>query len=301
MKNTSLIWAGIIVLVLLIATGAYAYMHIQSLKTESMATTTASTSGTVAQYSCSEGALTAAFSNASVTLTLPDKRTFVLAQAVSGSGFRYETGTTVFAGKGSNATLTENGTVTYGNCLAGTNTSTGQSGDTNAGMKTFTDSSKTFSFMYPGEFTVTGGGASYTNGWSNNSSQLGLILAQVVVPPSFQPSTNFGDSRFQIGTSADATAVKDCLANPAGSTQQPVNVTINGVKYVKTVAGDAGAGNLYETTMYRTVRNSQCYSVEYTIHSTQLANYPASAGITAFDHAKVQALFEGMVQSVRFL
>jgi hypothetical protein len=155
-------------------------------------------------------------------------------------------------------------------------------------MKTFTDSSGTFRFMYPGMFSLTGSDAGYTNDWSSGSAQLGLVLAQVTIPQSFQPKTNFADARFTVGTSADAAAVKDCLTETNGSTsQKPVPVTINGVPYTKLT--------------YRTVRNNQCYAIEYTIHSANIGNFSPDQGITAFDHAKVQGALEDIVQSFRFL
>ncbi|MDB5265675.1 MAG: hypothetical protein JWM39_388 [Parcubacteria group bacterium] len=302
MKNTTYIWTAIIILVLLIASGAYAYVHINSLKQQlSMASTTPMMAGAATQYSCSQGSLSATFGTSSVMLMLPNARMLTLPQAVSGSGFRYESGTIVFNGKGSSATLTENGTVTYGNCLAGTNASTGTAGDTNAGMKTFTDSSNTFKFTYPGMFALTGSDAGYTNDWSAGSAQLGLVLAQVTIPQSFEPKTNFGDAKFTVGTSADPAAVKGCLTQANGSmTKAPVNVTINGVKYAKLTFGDAGAGNLYDTTSYRTVKNNQCYAIEYTIHSSQFANYPAGS-ITMFDQAKIQSTLDSIAQSFSFL
>lgn len=300
MKQTY-IGAGILVLVLLIASGAYAYAHMQGLKQSGTASTTAMANGTTTQYSCAQGQLSAAFSTGSVMLMLPDGTMLQLPQAVSGSGFRYESGTNVFTGEGSSATLTQNGLVTFSNCLAGKNTSAGASGDTNAGMKVFTDSTGTFSFMYPGMFTVTGSDAGYTTGWSEGSAQLGLVLAQVTIPQSFEPKTNFADAKFTVGTSADPAAVKGCLTQANGSmTTTPVNVTLNGVPFTKLTFGDAGAGNLYDTTSYRTVRNNQCYAIEYTIHSTQLANYPAGT-VSAFDRAKVQGVLEDIVQSFRFL
>ncbi len=293
MKHTY-IWAGLIVLVLILASAVYAYIHIKPLQPVTAAPTSA-------QYSCAQGQLSASFSNQMASLLLPDGTILRLPQTISGSGFRYENGTNVFTGKGSSATLTQNGLVTYGNCIAGTNTSVGASGDTNAGMKTFTDSSTTFNFMYPALYTVTGSDAGYTNDWSSGSAQLGLVLARVMIPQSLEPKTNFGDAKFTVGTSADPAAVKGCLTQANGSmTTKPVNVTIHGVAFTKLTFGDAGAGNLYNTTSYRTVRNTQCYAVEYTIHSSQFANYPAGT-ITKFDQAKVQNLLEGIVQSFRFL
>ncbi len=76
--------------------------------------------------------------------------------------------------------------------------------------------------------------------------------------------------------------------------------SINGVTYTKLESSGAGAGNLYETTSYRTVHNGQCYAIEYTIHSSNIANYPTESGITAFDKAKVQNALESIVQSLSF-
>ncbi|HEV7121702.1 MAG TPA: MliC family protein [Candidatus Paceibacterota bacterium] len=301
MNTKSTLWAGLIVLILLIAAGAYAYLHLTSMSSTMATTTTPAIIGSSTQYTCAQGTLTAAFVTGQVTLTFPDGHTLLLPQMISGSGFRYGTGATVFSGKGSSAMLTENNVITYANCIAGTNTSV-NAGDTNAGMKTFTDSSGTFRFMYPGMFSLTGSDAGYTNDWSSGSAQLGLVLAQVTIPQSFQPKTNFADARFTVGTSADAAAVKDCLTETNGSTsQKPVPVTINGVPYTKLTYGDAGAGNFYETTSYRTVRNNQCYAIEYTIHSANIGNFSPDQGITAFDHAKVQGALEDIVQSFRFL
>jgi Predicted periplasmic protein len=299
MKKTYLLY-GIIVLVLIIAAGAYAFMHIRALNGQ-LASTTPMTLNTTVQYSCVEGAFTALFTDGQATLTFPGGRTLILPQAVSGSGVRYEANGVAFIGKGSDAFLTENDKTTYTDCVASASNSGGMSGDTGAGLKTFADASKTFQFMYPSMFTVTGGGVGYTLDWMNGSSQNGLVLARVTIPKSYQPNTNFSDARFTVGTSADPDAVKTCLTEGNGNPVQATKVTIKGIEYSKMAFNDAGAGNRYETTSYRALKNGQCYVVEYTIHSTNIGNYPTDSGITEFDNAAVQRVLDGMVQSFTFL
>jgi len=206
---------------------------------------------------------------------------------------------------GAYAYFTIRGLNVYGTnatpAVSGTVTSVGASGDTNAGLKTFTDTNGIFSFSYPGLFMLLGSDAGLTNNWSSGSAQKGLVLAQLTIPRSFQPNTNFADARFTVGMSGDPAAVKGCLTQGNGSmTTAPVSVTLNGVSYARLSFGDAGAGNLYETTSYRTIRNNQCYSVEYTIHSSPIANYPAGH-VTAFDRVQVQSVLDSIAQSVRFL
>ncbi len=77
--------------------------------------------------------------------------------------------------------------------------------------------------------------------------------------------------------------------------------TVNGIKYTIFVSTDAGAGNRYETTSYRTVQHGQCYAIEYTIHYAVLENFDPSSGVTGFDQKKVHDALDGIVQSLQFL
>jgi hypothetical protein len=201
-----------------------------------------------------------------------------------------------FASKGNDAFLEENGSITYSDCVGGTTTPT-------TGGTTFTDGSKTFSFTYAAPLTVAGGGIGYSTDWMVNATSSGLVLATVTLPKSFEPSTNFGDAKLTVGTSADPSAVSTCLTyNPSGGpATTPTTTTINGTQYTVFHESDAGAGNRYDTTSYRTLRDSQCYVVEYTIHYSAIENYPADSGITAFDETKVANLLDAVVHSFKFL
>ncbi|MBA3789149.1 hypothetical protein H0X32_01995 [Patescibacteria group bacterium] len=173
-------------------------------------------------------------------------------------------------------------------------------------MKSYTDRGQTFSLSYPETFTFVGkddGFAHYAQGWLQSAATLGSVLVRITVPSSFEPKTNFVDATFGVGSSADRDAIAQCLMAPqsSGPVLPKTTVTIHGVEYTKFISSDAGAGNVYENTSYRTVRNGQCYGVEYTIHSSNIGNYSRDQGITAFDQAKIHAALEGIVQSFKFL
>jgi len=245
-------------------------------------------------YYCQEGILKAAYGKNNVAVTFPDGTASTLPQSISADGGRYESGATVFWSKGDNAFVTVNDKNTYTNCVTGSITDAGD------GLQTYTDPSKLFSFTYPSQFNLSGGDGSYTNNWQGNTQTLGMLLAFVNIPKSFMPNTNFGDSRFIVGTSSDPDAVKNCLKAENGSVVKNKKVMIGGTAFTEITLSDAGAGNYYNTTSYRTVRDNQCYAVEYTIHSMNIGNYSPDQGIKAFDQAKIKSILETIVQSFKF-
>lgn len=246
-------------------------------------------------YFCTEGSFDALFTDKQVTLSI-NGRTLVLPQAVSGSGIRYEANGATLVGKGNNAMLTENGKDAYTNCIAGSVSASG----TGTGLRAFRDASGTFTFAYPAAFTLSGGEMGYTQSWRANATTSGLVLAVVTIPRSFEPGTNFSEAKFTVGVSSDPYVIANC-ATPINGESPRGTISISGHEFTKYVIGDAAAGNLYMTTSYDGLYDGDCYSLEYTVHSTQLANYDPSQGIKAFDQAKVQNALEGIVKSFAFL
>jgi membrane-bound inhibitor of C-type lysozyme len=323
--KTPLFAVGIIVLILIIDGFVYfvaaskasaptmAEQTPSAVATSTTATSTVATNypppqnQNIVTYFCDEGSIKADFIDSTlpssrISITMPSGKTLVLPQVQSGSGIRYETGANTssdvqFDSEGANAFLSENGTNTLNNCLAGT------SSNLENGLYMFTDQSSTFSFSYPPSlFTISGQGIGYSTGWMQNTTALGTVLAEATLPGSFEPKTNFVDAVFTIGTSADPTAVSECLSDSSGGKSvKGTSVTINGVRYTKFVSTGVGAGNIYQTTSYRTLKDGQCYAIEYTIHSANLANYSPSQGISAFNQTKVQTLLEELVQNFTFL
>jgi membrane-bound inhibitor of C-type lysozyme len=300
-KSTT--WTLVIIVIVLIIVAWYAFSEANAPMTGQSGTATVSSTTTqvaTVDYFCASGTIAAAYASTSVNLAFSDGRTLILPQTMSGSGIRYEIGSgtaqdMVFASEGNDATFMENNKTTYDDCVAGTEI------PSTSGMATYTDASNLFSITYPTQFTLSGGGGGYSTSWRTEATSSGMELAVVTIPSSFQPKTNFVGAQFTFGTSVDAAAVSGCLADANGEPVKSSTTTINGVPFTELSYGDVGAGNLYDITSYRIVHNNQCYAAEYVVHSSELGNYPPSAGITAFNSSTVQSLLDGIARSVRFL
>jgi hypothetical protein len=173
---------------------------------------------------------------------------------------------------------------------------------TDAARETFVAGSGDFSFSYPKGLEVVVGNGERVSQWRAGTATLGRLDVTVTVPREMQPNTNFSDARFTVGSSDEPNEVSACLTDTSGAAwTQPATREIGGVTFVVIQTGDAGAGNFYDTTSYRIVRDGRCHAIEYTIHSTNIGNYPVEAGVTEFDRAAIRAVLESMVESFRFL
>ncbi|NTV44700.1 MAG: lysozyme inhibitor [Candidatus Yonathbacteria bacterium] len=250
---------------------------------------------TMIHFYCTEGIVAVAFGDTTADVILPDQRMFTMTQGISGSGARYESGNVVFWNKGDGAFVTEGDKTIYSNCITATVTPEG--GD----MRHVVDASNTFAFTYPAVFTLSGGELGYTETWRQQTTTLGMVLAKVSVPRTFEPQTNFGEAIFTVGTSVDPDAVAKCLTDTGGAQTKKSQVMVGDTSFTVLAFSDAGAGNYYDTTSYRTVRDGQCYAIEYTIHTTAIANYPVDSGIKEFNRENVVSVLENMVKSFAFL
>jgi hypothetical protein len=135
-----------------------------------------------------------------------------------------------------------------------------------------------------------------------NATTSGMVLAMINVPQSYEAGTNFADAKFTVGTSADPSALATCLTyNPTGGPKTlSATSTVNGTTYTVFQSSDAGAGNFYDTTSYRTVRGSQCYAIEYTIHYGNFQNYPKGS-VKQFDETALKSQLDAIAQSFMFL
>jgi hypothetical protein len=159
-----------------------------------------------------------------------------------------------------------------------------------------------FTFIYPKEFSVTGSPNVKTKSWRINATTTGFQIAVVTIPRSYMPGTNFSDAKFTVGVSTDKAELSG-TGCPAGVSFSEAGgataVSIHGQAFTKIVRTEAAAGNIYETTSYFTVQNGGCYAIEYTIHSTNIGNYPAGT-VTAFDKTKVTDILDNIVRSFTF-
>jgi len=162
-----------------------------------------------------------------------------------------------------------------------------------------------FSIAYPIDFEATDHYSVIpSTQWRVNANNAnGVEFFTLTVPRAFEPQTNFADAMLTIGGSKDKAAVAQCVASDQNGeeTIASSSVTINGIAFTVFTSASAGAGNLYETTSYRTMYDGECYAIEYTVHSSQIANYPASYGLQPFDEKKIDLLMQAIVGTFKFL
>lgn len=158
--------------------------------------------------------------------------------------------------------------------------------------QTYSNSSYGFSFDYPQPFTFV------TPTYGNLQTQ----VVQVQIDSTQYPKTNFGDAAFTVSVDA-AQSSAACLAlnnqpefTGGGFTTQQ---TINGEAFSEGDAAGAGAGNLYKSKVYRTFHGSWCYELDETIHTSQIANYPAGT-VTEIDTTAIQEQLDGILGSFTF-
>jgi hypothetical protein len=140
--------------------------------------------------------------------------------------------------------------------------------------------------------------------WRVNANNVsGVKYFTLTVPKTFEPQTNFVDATLTVGASANSVAVSQCMTpdQSGGPTTAVSTATVNGITFSVFRSSDAGAGNIYETTSYRALHAGKCYAVEYTVHSAELANYPASYGYQQFNEVEIDSLMQSMVGTFKFL
>jgi len=165
----------------------------------------------------------------------------------------------------------------------------------------FTASNGAFSFDYNSFFVALEGQEAQSLDWKLNAKEKGIVLATVTIPRTYMPQTNFSEGKLIIGKSSDKITIKNCLVNDSVSNNNVIKATLSGYPVVKFTSEDAGAGNLYSTTSYRGIIGGDCYSFEYTIHSTNIGNYSTDQGIQEFDKAKIVNDLESVLKSLRLI
>jgi hypothetical protein len=174
-----------------------------------------------------------------------------------------------------------------------------------AEWQAYTDTQGAYTITYPIDFPTT---QNYTDATTTDWKMLGDPIVgtlgfTLTIPASFEPQTNFAEAKLTVGWSGGNASVPECLApyvggGPNGAATS--SATVNGVTFAVVRATGAGAGNFYETTSYRAMHGGQCYAIEYTIHSGQIANYPASYNLRPFDEKPLTDLLERVVGTFKF-
>jgi hypothetical protein len=162
-----------------------------------------------------------------------------------------------------------------------------------------------FSIAYPLDFDAQDNySAMPSTDWRLGANGApGIKYFTLTVPRAFEPQTNFIDTTLTVGASGNNAAVAQCLApDQSGEpTTTTSTATINGINFTVFKSADAGAGNYYETTSYRTLHAGKCYAVEYTVHSGQILNYPSSYNLQPFNEQQIDSLMQNIVGTFKFM
>ncbi len=132
-----------------------------------------------------------------------------------------------------------------------------------------------------------------TSFYWNSTAVPAQNLFRISLPKSFQPNTNFSEASLSLSTTDHSLSAKNCLIAQNGE-------VASGMKNSWAVfkLGDAGAGNYYETTSYRMLKNGACVALDAVVHSVAVGNYPPEFGIKEFDHIAVNQKLDEVIDSV---
>ncbi len=151
-----------------------------------------------------------------------------------------------------------------------------------------------YELRYPRDFDVYQG--DYVSG-----GLIGRVRAKIAFPQdAFQvPKTNFGESYVAVSVGKDAGSVKNCYANPTPNNPAGglVNAAvINGIAFREGTSTDTGAGNIYNSEVYRTLFNNYCYEAVLTVHTGNIYNYIPGA-VREFDKEKAFSILREIFQT----
>ncbi|MEJ5224513.1 MAG: NBR1-Ig-like domain-containing protein, partial [Anaerolineales bacterium] len=114
--------------------------------------------------------------------------------------------------------------------------------------------------------------------------------------PLLTPGTNLVEKYADVNVVPSASTCVN--PNPGADPAQDQSVTINGIPFLKQTGSGVAAGSLYEWVGYSTLRNGNCISVTFVLHSSNPGNYPTPPPL--FDKAAESAIFNTIINTFAF-
>jgi hypothetical protein len=182
-------------------------------------------------------------------------------------------------------------------------TGTPVASSTTPATATFRSAAAGFTLEYPSAYAIQEEVPASTTDWQvvNQDQTMGIKIVTLTIPKEFEPQTNFSEGQLRMGISRDSKAVSTCLAPTGANSEIRVEQNINGVTFVGYKTGDAGAGNFYDTTSFRTIHGGTCYVVDLVVHYTNLQNWPAELHLHEFNHARVYNALHDIFATFKFI
>jgi len=157
-------------------------------------------------------------------------------------------------------------------------------------LQTYQNGTYGFEFQYPQNMVFV----------TPNYANLQDKIVEVSIPQTDYPKTNFGDAAFSVSASF-ARSLASCLAMnaPENGDGFKTKTQINGQTFYMSPGSGVGAGNLYESKIYRTLSGNQtCIELNETLHTANIGNFPAGT-VTAVDKNVVWSRLDAVLTTFK--
>ncbi len=159
---------------------------------------------------------------------------------------------------------------------------------------TYASSTLGYSFEYPNSYTLD---ESYEYAFSDTKSIAGVAVSVGTTATGTNLSADTRVSVEQLPRAAVCTADIFIIDNVTASS---VTDTENGTRYSLATTSGAGAGNFYEEAVYAIPDSKPCTAVRYSVHSTNIGNYPLGT-VREFDYAALLTEFNAIRRSLKLV
>lgn len=163
-----------------------------------------------------------------------------------------------------------------------------------AQVATTTYATSTYSVVYPVDYAID---AAFQNVEVNAKKPISGV--KLTIPGTMATGTNLGVDTFI--SVEQLPRAKNCTGDIyLADTVKPTTVTEGGVTYSLATTSGAGAGNLYEESVYAIEGSKPCTAVRYWIHSSNIGNYDPGT-VREFDRNALIQSFDTIRRSVQVI
>ncbi len=110
------------------------------------------------------------------------------------------------------------------------------------------------------------------------------------------PGTSLIEKTLEINVRTTAGECKQSTYGGAVGASSPV--TVNGVEFLKEQGSGIAAGNIYDWTSYSTVKDGDCITLTFVLHSSSSGVYPTEPA--PFDKTGESAVFDQILHTFQF-
>jgi hypothetical protein len=153
-----------------------------------------------------------------------------------------------------------------------------------------------YSFSYPRDFDLR------TQEPAGGFLSAGTSQVSVATPwDAFQsPKSNFGEAYMTVSVASGTAALADCYNMPQGARGNAAatsTVTVNGRQFVSSATTGVGAGQIYDSRIYRTIFNNFCFEAALTVHTGNIGMSPPGT-VVQFDESQAFGILNTIFASL---